>query len=561
MEIEKGIQQTHKSQEDQKIKEQKNLDSKVVLKFFVKKGFLLDQDLLNFFSNFGDLDIAQEILDKISIITKTRVVTKAMILKNFNDIKPLFLQVEQGKREVIEGFFKILPQEDIQARENELLEKQNSKLNLPGKNKKKELRYKILSSNIIPDRKIEMKDFITHFKNRYNFLKDILMQRKELVNLTSIDKIGDNRIVSVIGLVNSKRITKNKNLLLEIEDPTGRITAVINQNKPELFKKAKEILLDDVIGLKCSGGSEILFVNDLFFPDAIIEEKAKSLEESYAVFISDTHFGSDHFLEKGFTKFIDWLNCIGVEENQQEKIKRIKYMFIVGDTIDGVGIYPGQEDSLVVKDIREQYVGLAKFLSRVPKHITMFMCPGQHDAVRVPEPQPPIEEDFAEPMTKIDNLVLVSNPSMIEIECNEYVKGIKVLMYHGASLHSWINEIEELRINDAHKTPAKVVRYLLEHRHLSPTHSATTYVPGENEDSMVIKEVPDIITTGEVHKTDIDIYNNILIISNSCWQSQTAFEEKIGNFPDPCKVPMLNLKTREIKILDFSDEGDNRKDG
>jgi DNA polymerase II small subunit/DNA polymerase delta subunit B len=60
------------------------------------------------------------------------------------------------------------------------------------------------------------------------------------------------------------------------------------------------------------------------------------------------------------------------------------------------------------------------------------------------------------------------------------------------------------------------------------------------------------MATGDIHRSDIDMYNNILIICSSCWQSITPFEEKVGNMPDPCKVPMLNLKTREIKMLDFS---------
>ena len=93
---------------------------------------------------------------------------------------------------------------------------------------------------------------------------------------------------------------------------------------------------------------------------------------------------------------------------------------------------------------------------------------------------------------------------------------------------------------------------MLRHRHLSPIHSGTTYVPGDKEDFLLIKEVPDIMVTGDMHRTDVDLYNNILIICSSCWQSMTPFEEKVGNQPDPCKVPMLNLKTREIKILDFS---------
>ncbi|MCK4919386.1 MAG: hypothetical protein KAS01_03280, partial [Candidatus Pacebacteria bacterium] len=51
-----------------------------------------------------------------------------------------------------------------------------------------------------------------------------------------------------------------------------------------------------------------------------------------------------------------------------------------------------------------------------------------------------------------------------------------------------------------------------------------------------------------------------LIICNSCWQTQTAFEEKVGNQPDYCKVPVLNLKTKEIKILDFEDVDEMEED-
>jgi hypothetical protein len=36
----------------------------------------------------------------------------------------------------------------------------------------------------------------------------------------------------------------------------------------------------------------------------------------------------------------------------------------------------------------------------------------------------------------------------------------------------------------------------------------------------------------------------------------TPYQEKFGNMPDHCKVPMFNLKTRKIKILDFEDLGE-----
>ena len=88
---------------------------------------------------------------------------------------------------------------------------------------------------------------------------------------------------------------------------------------------------------------------------------------------------------------------------------------------------------------------------------------------------------------------------------------------------------------------------------MAPSHGDMIYIPDSKSDPMLIKEVPDIITTGDLHKMDIDKYNGILIISNSCWQLMTAFEEKVGNKPDYCKVPLLNLKTGSIKILDFFD--------
>ena len=55
-------------------------------------------------------------------------------------------------------------------------------------------------------------------------------------------------------------------------------------------------------------------------------------------------------------------------------------------------------------------------------------------------------------------------------------------------------------------------------------------------------------------------YNNILLVSTSCWEAMTPYQEKFGNMPDHCKVPLINLKTRAIKILDFEEkENKNEK--
>ena len=542
--------------------------SQNILKLVLEKGFLLDKDMLDFFQDLNDEDIAHEIINKIAVVSQKKVITKSLVEENIDKIRPLLFQLEDEKKKLVEKYFvNISINVGVKGESgvvssgggisSEVLEEGGNSVGVTNGNSEENLEkgnVKILSSPILASQKLTVKDFVKHFRNRYTFMKEILQQRVELEGLTSIDKIsGNNRNFSVIGIVSHKQITKNKNLIMEIEDLTGKTKVLINQSKEDLFEKSKEILLDDIIGFNVSGTREFLYVNDFFYPDSFVGDKNRTDEEVYALFTSDFHLGSGNFLRKNFEKFVNWLNGSNCSEADRDLLSKIKYLFVVGDSIDGAGIYPGQEKDLMIKDIREQYVELAKFYDKIPSRISIIQCAGQHDAVRVAEPQPPIGEDFAEPLHKFDNLHLVSNPSLVEIEKRGDKNGVKVLMYHGASMHGVINEIEELRVSNAHATPAKVVKHLLLRRHLAPSHGATVYIPNRDEDPMLIREIPDVITTGDLHKTDIESYNGILIISNSCWQSMTAFEEKVGNQPDPCKVPLLNLQTGAIKILDFSD--------
>jgi DNA polymerase II small subunit len=505
------------------------------LKFFIERGFLLDTDMMKFFSELSDQAIASQILNKLKLVSNERVITKSLIDKNIDQIQEVFSTLEEDKKHLAERYFVNLSL-NIEIKKEKYIEKK--KLEDWGNN------LKVISPSIVPARKIEVDDFVKHFRNRYTEIKQILQERSELQNLSSIDKInGQKQNVSVIVIVSDKRVTKNKNILLEVEDLTGKCVALINQNKQELYKKAQEIVLDEVIGLKCSGSREMLFVNDIVYPDAAIFEKKKSSEEVYALFTSDVHVGSDKFLEENFLRFIDWING---KINPGEEIKKIKYLFLVGDNVDGVGIYPGQEFSLKINDMKKQYDRLAELLGMIRKDIRIIICPGQHDSVRVAEPQPIIGEDYGSALYELPNVTLVTNPCYVSL-----VEGFDILMYHGASFSSFINNMDSLRVIDAHKKPTLVVKELLKRRHLAPSHSSVIYIPGE-KDSLLIRKIPDIVATGDLHHSDIESYNNILMIASSCWQSQTAFEEKVGNIPDPCKVPMLNLKTREIKILDFS---------
>ena len=518
-----------------------------ILKTIREKGLLLEKEIFDVLENFNDVNMAKAFLENLEKSTGQKIITKAVLSKNFAFMKEFVSNMGGEDKEVVEKVFVKLGFSLEIQKEREILEKPKEIIERVQKEVVQTQDYQIFYSTVKNDKKLKVEDFVGNFRSRYQQIPRILMQRPELQNLVSINKIGNERkSYSIIGIVVEKRKTKNNNLIIKLEDLTGEISALVRVDKKEIFDKADELLLDDVVGIRASGSREILFVQDVVYPDALLPEKVKFDNEVLIAFLSDIHAGGKKHLQKSFENFIDWLN------SEDESAKKIKYIFIAGDNVDGVGVFPGQEALLKLKSVKEQYALLASYLQKVPQRITMFMCPGQHDAVRLAEPQPIISRRYAEPLYGIENLVLVSNPSYVKlIEKN---KEFKVMMYHGDSIHSFIHEIKELREGKAHKTPAKAVRHMLKRRHVFPMHGVAAYIPDVNKDNLVISEVPDIFCTGEVHKVDVENYNGILILTGSCWQGMSAFEEKMGNFPDPCKVPIFNLKTRELKILDFGVE-------
>ncbi len=504
----------------------------------MKKGFLLDKEILNLMSCLTEDGVKRVIGIFENLRIEERIINKRLLEKNFDKLGN-FLGVGQEGDEISVFFSELgyYRKDNLNLKEEikEVIEENGN--------------VKLISAPAFPQKKIEVKDFVKHFRARYESLKGVL-ECKNFENLTSIRKIGMNRgSHTIIAAVFDKKITKNKNLLLEVEDLTGNSIVLVNQNKKEVFEKAKDLLRDDIVAFNVSGTSEMLFANDVVFPEADLVEKKYSEFDEYVAFSGDFHAGSTMFLEKNLLKFVKWLNGEEGDGVQKALAKKVKYLFLTGDNIDGVNHYPGQEKYLIQKTSKGQYDKVEEILRLIRNDIKIIMCPGQHDAVWVGEPQPIIGERFAEGLHKMDNLTLVPNPALIEID-----GGFRILMYHGASINYFIEEIPEIRMNFGHNSPIRVVKEMLKRRHLAPIHGMADYIPCERGDSLVIDKIPDIIATADQHRAEVSTFNNILMIASSCWQSITPFEEKVGNVPDPCKVPLFNLKTREIKMLDFSDE-------
>jgi DNA polymerase II small subunit len=124
-------------------------------------------------------------------------------------------------------------------------------------------------------------------------------------------------------------------------------------------------------------------------------------------------------------------------------------------------------------------------------------------------------------------------------------------MYHGYSLVHYADVVESIRRKGGVDRADLIMKFLLQRRHLAPTHKSNLYLPNSARDNMVIDKIPDFFLTGHLHKSVIANYRNITMICGSCWQSKTSFMEKIGLHPEPAKVPIVNLKTRDIKLLRF----------
>ncbi|MCX6750999.1 MAG: metallophosphoesterase, partial [Candidatus Pacearchaeota archaeon] len=267
------------------------------------------------------------------------------------------------------------------------------------------------------------------------------------------------------------------------------------------------------------------------------------------------HFGSKRFMKENFLKFIDYLNG---DFQTDTEYKKIKYLFLVGDVVTGIGNYPNQEKDLEIVDLEEQFFGLAELLRKIRKDIKIIISPGNHDGVRLMEPQPFLDEKYSWPLYELENVIITPNPCYLNLGEKINFSGFTVLTYHGFSYPYYANNIPSLIQKRAMNCPEEIMKYLLKNRHLAPTHSSTQYLPLE-KDGLLIREIPDIFVSAHTHKCGVAYYNNILVVSISCWEEMTPYQEKFGNVPDHCKVPIFNLKTRKLKILDFEDLGKNEE--
>jgi len=413
----------------------------------------------------------------------------------------------------------------------------------------------ILVNYEVHPHKYEVKDFTSIFISRYRFLENLLRQRQELDNTLTINRIlgkKEKERLSLIGIVQEINLTANGNLLVTLEDLTGKITVLFSKNKPELFAEGKDLVHDEIIGITGVCGDKILFAESIVFPDLPLTEPKKSEVEEAAIFISDLHVGSKLFLKEEFGRFLQWLKGEVGKEEQKEMARKVKYIFIAGDLVDGIGVYPSQEEELEIKEIHQQYAQFCKLIKEIPTDKQIIVCPGNHDLVHLAEPQPHFYKEYAPELYNLPNVIITTNPSQINIGKTATFSGFDVLLYHGYSFDYYVNAVESIRAGGGYHRADLIMKFLLKRRHLAPTFKSTPYHPSYTDDPLLIRKIPDFFATGHIHYSKVGMYKGVTMICGSCWQGKTSFQEKLGHEPEPGRVPWVNLKTREMKILKFT---------
>ena len=415
----------------------------------------------------------------------------------------------------------------------------------------------IMRSYTKKPQKRTVQDFVGHFTRRLEQIGDILRQRQELQNPTSISHLKQGQQQAIIGLVWEKRETKNGHHILVLEDKTGTIEVLVSKNKEDLIPLVKDTMYDEVIGITGKMGDGIFFAEKIFIPDVPANNELKKCDEDvYALFISDLHFGNKDFYEKEFSHLIDWLRGDFGSETHQRVAKKVKYLFIVGDMVEGVGIYPSQEDDLSVIDIKEQYALFSKYLERIPSAVQIILCPGNHEAGRLAEPQFNLYKDFTSEIFNKTNVHFVSSPSVIRIHRTKNFEGFTVLMYHGNSFIYYGNNVPSIFESGGVNNPAGIMKYLLQRRHIAPSHTSNLYIPDPVEDPLVIKDIPDFFISGHTHMVAVEQYRGVTLLNCSCWVPITENQKSYGLSVDAGKAIITNLRTRKNKVLSFVKDGE-----
>ncbi|MFX0113428.1 MAG: metallophosphoesterase [Candidatus Hodarchaeota archaeon] len=403
--------------------------------------------------------------------------------------------------------------------------------------------FRVLSSIPVrtPSKGSDASDFLKLFKDRFHKLRGLLLSHPNVTGPTPSNRLqqAEGKEVEFIGMISDIQETPERSLRLTLEDP-------YSSKQVRVFaKKSQEQIIPDVIfedsviwvrgKLVQTAPSYHITAYEISKPGIPVYGRgslsSSAISDSYVALVSDLHVGSKEFDESCFRRFLDLLQGKSADEQQQNLASKITHIIIAGDLVDGVGVFPGQEEELEITSLNEQYRQISELLGEIPPEISLTIIPGNHDATRLALPQPPFLQEFAEPLYDLSNATILGNPAFVEINKQ------RVLIFHGNGLERIIQ-----RTSASFREPIGAMIELLEHRHLCPVYGERTPLAPEWEDYLVIDNPPPhIFFAGHLHVADQQFYRGIQVSIGGTFQRQSAWLKQLGIEPTVGVIPVVSL--------------------
>ncbi|MEM4581251.1 MAG: DNA-directed DNA polymerase II small subunit [Candidatus Korarchaeum sp.] len=464
-----------------------------VLRKALKKGVNLSPEALSFL-----LSLKGEDLDELLDLLRDKVVV------DLRDLMPLVERAEGIPKGVIESDLSVL------------------------------LRPVDLGVSGAPD------EFVRFIRSRFEGLRSLLLRRIDLEPIpiaelrASATRNGDNLLV--IGMVLDKATMRDRSIRITLEDETGSIS-VLFKKESRYWEIADKIPVDSVIAVRGTYMNGKIFAESLTLPEVSEEEVKSGFHEGKVALVSDVHIGSKYFNERAFEKFIRWLGSEGARD--------VRYLVICGDLVDGIGVYPNQEEELRITDVYKQFEYAGAILSRVPDHVKLIYVPGNHEPVRQAEPQPEVPEDYLEILREAKpDMIHLPNPAMVSIG------GVRIMLYHGRSLNAIMKHIPGLQPVTPN-TVVEAMSWMLRLRSLAPIYGEHPISP-EERDWLILLEVPNVLHTGHIHVYGVGEHRGVKLINSGTFENETPYIRSLGIEVTVGRVPVLDLKNLSVEVMNFS---------
>ncbi len=406
--------------------------------------------------------------------------------------------------------------------------------------------------------KLSQEPKITVFRNlfldRYQTLSRILLENLEpettvLKYNLQLEEIPHQRAGILIGMIHDTQVLHTNRFVIQLEDHlSGHTTKCVIVKECPSFPEYRRILRDSVIGVSGvlpknfhEGHLTAFWGKDIIRPSFRAHHFAISEPSTKVLCLSDIHIGSKRFSNRLFSRLVAYLNEKVNIPDFPFSAANISSIIIAGDLVEGTGVVTKEDSKLSIDSFEVQYEQLTKLLNEIPKRITIFTIPGEHDASQLAIPQPAIDKKIGKSLYSLPNVKNHGNPLRLTIN------GMKFLIFHAQSCENSFHrllKIEQTSLINGFKE-------LLEYRHLSPEYGSFAAYAPYSKDYLVINEIPDVLVTGHFHQAGKEIYKGVRIATCGTFKNPHKTTEKTYALTSVGVFPVIDTGTGEITMIDL----------